>query len=89
MTPEYDVTKEPPTVSVLDPRLTNPTPERLPTVSLAFNFNVAEAFTVTAAPSAIAAPPPRVSVPAFTTAAPVKVFGPLNVNSPAPSFVNP
>jgi hypothetical protein len=89
ITPVYDVTADPPTVSVLEPKLTNPAPAKLPIVSPRFNLSVAEAFTVTAATSAIADPPPSVRVPAFTTAAPVNVFAPLNVNSPAPSFVNP
>jgi hypothetical protein len=37
----------------------------------------------------MAAPPPKVSVPALTVVFPEYVFAPLNVNSPTPAFVRP
>jgi hypothetical protein len=58
-------------------------------VSFAFNLNVPAAPTVTATVSNNAAPPLTVNVPPFTAVAPLNVFVPLNVNSPAPAFVNP
>jgi hypothetical protein len=66
-----------------------PTPAKLPIVSLLASLNVPVVPTVTAPPSGNALPPDTVNVPSFTAVAPENVFVPLNVNSPAPSFVKP
>jgi hypothetical protein len=81
------VSLDPLTVNRLVSRSTTPDPASEAISSSLASFIVPFALTVTAMLFANALPPLNVNVPAFTTVAPLNVFTPDNVNSPAPSFV--
>ena len=88
ITPANTVDAVPLIVSVLPCKFTKPEPARLPMTSDAANRRAPPAPSVRLDAFAKALPPPKVSVPWFTTVTPAKVLLPLSVSSPAPSFTN-
>ena len=92
MAPANAVLFASPAVSVLLPRVTlvPVTPANEPTVSLAVSVKSApEVSRITAPVSAMALPPDKAKVPAFTVVLPVYVLVPDSVSVPAPTLVKP